>query len=427
MSCFMIQGGKPLSGEITASGNKNAVLPMLAACLLTDDELVLENVPAIRDVHSMLTILEHVGVKVDRGPSGIVKLCAAGAGGTHIPRELCEETRTSFLMVGPLLARSGRASVAAPGGDGIGRRRLDAHLYGLTRMGVEEEQQSFDFRAPHGLSGATLFFDEASVTATEHILMAAVRAKGTTTILNAAGEPHVQDLAKLLCAMGAQIEGAGTNTMTVTGVEQLSGARHRVVSDHIEVGSYLALVAATGGELTVRDTARGHYWMLHRVFERFGLELELGSDFVRLPGGQTPRIQRDAGNAMPRVDDGPWPQFPTDLMSAMIVLATQSEGTILFFEKMFESRLYFVDPLVQMGANIVVCDPHRAIVTGPTPLHGQTVRSPDIRAGMALVMGALCAVRRPTIIQNAEVIDRGYERIDEKLQSLGALFSREAD
>jgi UDP-N-acetylglucosamine 1-carboxyvinyltransferase len=425
MSRFVIHGGRPLGGEIQASGNKNAVLPMLAACLLTDDAVVLENVPAIRDVDSMLRILDHLGVEIAR-EGDTLRLRAREVGETEISRELCEETRTSFLMVGPLLARFGRVKVWPPGGDEIGRRRLDAHFYGLRALGAEVDEEELEFRAPAGLSGRTLFFDEPSVTATEHILMTAVLAKGTSVLLNAASEPHVQDLAKLLIAMGARIEGLNTDTLTVTGVERLGGARHRVVSDHVEAGSYLALAAATGGEIVVRDTVRAHYWMIHRVFERFGLHLELERDAVRLPGGQTPRIRPDAGGAVPRVDDGPWPQFPSDLMSAMIVLATQSEGSLLFFEKMFESRLYFVDPLVQMGANIVVCDPHRVLVSGRTPLRGQTVRSPDIRAGMALLIAALCAGRRPSIVHNAGVIDRGYERVEEKLRSLGADIVREA-
>jgi len=345
----------------------------------------------------------------------------------EIPWELSEKTRTSFLLVAPLLTRSDRVKVHPPGGDTIGRRRLDPHFYGLRSLGVLVDEQELDFRAPRGFEGRVLFFDEPSVTATEHILMAAVVAEGVTEIRNAAGEPHVQDLGRMLQGMGAQIEGLGTNTLTVTGVKRLGGTRHRVASDHVEAASYLALAAATGGRLRVTDTVRGHYWMIHRVFERFGLDLELGTDSVSLPPGQRPRIRTDAGGAIPRVDDGPWPQFPTDLMSSMLVLATQSEGTVLFFEKMFESRLYFVDPLIQMGANAIVCDPHRVIVHGPTRLRGQTVRSPDIRAGMALLMAALCAGGRPSVVQNAEIIDRGYERIDEKLRSLGADLVREED
>jgi UDP-N-acetylglucosamine 1-carboxyvinyltransferase len=424
MSKFVIRGGRPLSGEIAASGNKNAALPMIAAALLSQEEVVLENVPAIRDVDSMLAILAHLGVHVARDGDR-VRIHAVDIKTAEIPWELSEKTRTSFLMVAPLLTRSDRVKVHPPGGDGIGRRRLDSHFYGLRALGVEVDEQELEFRAPRGFEGRILFFDEPSVTATEHILMAAVVADGKTEIRNAASEPHVQDLGRLLIAMGAQIEGLGTNNLVVTGVTSLHGATHRIASDHIEVGSYLALAAATGGQVRITGTVRGHYWMIHRVFERFGLELELGNDFVELPPGQTARIRPDAGGAIPRVDDGPWPQFPTDMMSPMLVLATQSEGTILFFEKMFESRMYFVDPIIQMGANIIVCDPHRVIVHGVTPLRGQTVRSPDIRAGMALIIAALCAGKRPSVVQNAQVIDRGYDRIETKLRALGADITRE--
>ncbi len=426
MSRFIIRGGEPIAGEITASGNKNAVLPMLAACLLTDEEVVLENVPEIRDVAAMIEILAFLGVRIARD-GDTVRVQATDVRENEIPRELGERVRTSFLTVGPLLSRTGEVRVCAPGGDLIGRRRLDAHFYGLRGLGVEVDVDKLEFHQSGRLEGCVLFFDEASVTATEHIMLTACLARGTTTLRNAASEPHVQDLGKLLNGMGAKIEGLNTNTLTITGVDRLHGTRHRVVSDHIEVGSYLALAAATGGGIAIHDTVRGHYWMYHRVFERFGIELQLESDRIVLPPGQTPRIQREAGGATPRVDDGPWPQFPTDMMSPMLVLATQSEGTVLFFEKMFESRMYFVDPLVQMGANIIVCDPHRVIVTGPSRLRGQTVRSPDIRAGMALLMAALCASGQPSVVQNADIVDRGYERVEEKLRSLGADITRAPD
>jgi UDP-N-acetylglucosamine 1-carboxyvinyltransferase len=426
MSKFIIHGGRPLSGEIVAGGNKNAVLPAIAASLLTDEEVVLENVPEIRDVDRMLEILAHLGAEVIREGARL-RIRAENIRHSEIPRDLCQVTRTSFLFVGPLLSRCGRAKVDAPGGDSIGRRRLDSHFYGLRLLGVDVDEDRFEFKAEKRLQGSVLFFDEASVTATEHLMMTAALAEGTTTLLNAASEPHVQDLGKLLNDMGAQIEGLGTNTLTITGVDKLRGTTHRIVSDHIEAGSYLALAAATGGSLTVRDTVRGHYWMVNRVFQRFGLKLVLESDRVELPGGQLPRVQPDAGGMTPRVDDGPWPQFPTDMMSPMLVLATQSEGTVLFFEKMFESRMYFVDPLIQMGANIIVCDPHRVVVTGKSRLRGQTVRSPDIRAGMGMLMAALCAADRPSVVQNADIIDRGYDRIEDKLRALGADIVREVD
>ena len=426
MSRFVIHGGRPLEGEIRASGSKNAVLPMIAAALLTEEEVVLENVPSIRDVDVMLEIAGHIGAEVSRSGDRVA-IRAADLSDAPLPHELCERVRTSVLFVAPLLHRLGRAKLHPPGGDGIGRRRLDTHFYGLRQLGATVDDREFEFTADEGLEGAKIFFDEASVTATEHILMAAALARGTTTILNAASEPHVMDLARMLCSMGAQIEGLHTNTLTITGVERLGGTSHRVVSDHIEVGSYLALAAATGGGITIHDTVRGHYWMMHRVFERFGLELDIKSDRIVLPSGQAPRIQPDAGGAVPQVDDGPWPQFPTDMMSPFLVLATQSEGTILFFEKMFEGRMYFVDPLVQMGANAIICDPHRVIISGPSRLRGQTVRSPDIRAGMAMIIAALCSTGRPCIVQNAEIVDRGYERVEEKLRALGADILREAD
>ena len=323
---FVIRGGRPLSGELRISGNKNAVLPMIAASLLTRDEVVLENVPDIRDVDSMLEIAAHLGVEISREDSTL-RLRAARIEQDEVPWELCEKTRTSFLFVAPLLHRVGRAKVYPPGGDLIGRRRLDSHFYGLRKLGCEVDASEFELAAPAGMTGDVLFFDEASVTATEHILMAAVLAKGRTEIRNAASEPHVQNLAELLIAMGAQIEGLNSNLLVVHGVEALHGARCRVEGDHIEAGSFLALAAATGGSISVTGTRRGHYWMIHRVFERFGLALELQADRISLPAGQMPRIQPDAGGHVPRVDDGPWPQFPSDLMSAMVVLATQSEGT----------------------------------------------------------------------------------------------------
>ena len=426
LSRFVIHGGRPLQGEIRASGSKNAVLPMIAAALLTEEEVVLENVPSIRDVDVMLEIAGQIGAEVSRLDDRVT-IKGANLTDAPLPAELCEKVRTSVLFVAPLLHRLGRAKLHPPGGDGIGRRRLDTHFYGLRQLGVTVDEVEFEFTAQERMEGALIFFDEASVTATEHILMAASLAKGTTTILNAASEPHVMDLALLLIGMGADIEGLYTNTLRVTGVERLHGATHRVVSDHIEVGSYLALAAATGGGITIHDTVRGHYWMMNRVFERFGIELDIKSDRIVLPAGQTPKIQPDAGGAVPSVDDGPWPQFPTDMMSPFLVLATQSEGTILFFEKMFEGRMYFVDPLIQMGANAIICDPHRVIISGRSPLRGQTVRSPDIRAGMAMIIAALCATHRPCVVQNAEIVDRGYERVEEKLRALGADIVREAD
>ncbi len=390
---FQIDGGAPLRGNVTPSGNKNAALPMIAAALLTDEQVVLENVPHIRDVVAMLKILDHLDVEHEFS-GNTLRICAANLQRSDLPESLCREIRTSFLFVAPLLVRLGRADLHPPGGDVIGRRRLDAHVYGLEGLGATVDIDRFEFSAPQGLSARHLFFDEASVTATEHIMMAAVVARGTSIICNAASEPHVQDLAQLLIAMGAKIDGLNTNTLTINGVESLHGTTHRIASDHIEVGSFLALAAATGGTITVNDIVSSHYWMIQRVFQkRFGVLLDsnANANTITIRGPARAAVQKDMLGHIPRVDDGPWPQFPSDLMSTMIVLATQAQGTVLFFEKMFESRMYFVDQLIQMGAGIIVCDPHRVVVTGPTPLRSQYMSSPDIRAGMALLIAALCA------------------------------------
>jgi UDP-N-acetylglucosamine 1-carboxyvinyltransferase len=426
MSKFVIHGGRPIKGHVRVSGNKNAALPMIAASLLTDEEVVLENVPDIRDVATMLEIASYLGAEIERDGS-TVRIRAREIVHHEVPWELCEKNRTSFMFIAPLLHRVEEAQVHPPGGDLIGRRRLDAHYYGFEKLGCNVDPDSFRVSVDEGMRGSILFFDEASVTATEHIMMAAVLADGVSEIRNAASEPHVQDLANMLISMGANITGTGTNTLVVTGVDRLNGTTHRIEGDHIEAGSYLALGAALGGELEIEGVRGGHYWMINRVFERVGIDLEISADSIYLAGGQSPRIQPDIGGKTPRVDDGPWPQFPSDLMSSMLVLATQSRGTVLFFEKLFESRMYFVDPLVQMGANIIVCDPHRVIVSGKTDLIGQTVRSPDIRAGMALIIAALCATRRPSVVQNAEIVDRGYEDIVGKLTALGAQIERVPD
>lgn len=423
MGEFIIEGGRSLNGEITIGGNKNAILPMIAAALLTDEEVVFHNVPQILDVSTMLRILEHLGADINLEGSQLRIRCHTIRSG-EIPRNLCSALRTSFLFVAPLLIRTGCAKVYPPGGDIIGRRRLDAHFYGLRSLGATINEEDFEFKVPpKGLTGRDLFFDESSVTATEHIMMAATLTDGVTTIRNAASEPHVQDVARLLIKMGANIDGLNTNTLTITGVDRLHGATHRVVSDHIETGSYLALVSATGGHVTIHDTVRSHYWMIQRIFQRFNIRLEFADDRVHLPSEQMPIIQNDVGGQIPQIDDGPWPQFPSDLMSAILVLATQAKGTVLFFEKMFESRMYFVDRLIQMGANAIVCDPHRVVVSGKTQLRNQSMSSPDIRAGMALIIAALCA-KGTSVIQNAEVVDRGYERMVDKLQSLGAAIER---
>lgn len=419
MRSLHVAGNAEIHGEVTISGNKNAALPMIAALLLTDEEVVLRNVPDILDVRAMLQIAGELGAEYRFEHNTLVFRCADIAT-TTVDRELCSRNRTSILFAAPLLARCGRAELYPPGGDVIGRRRLDGHFYGLTRLGAEMSGElTYRFAAPHGLEGRELFLDEASVTATEQILIAAVTARGTTTLYNAACEPHVRDLALMLNAMGAKISGAGSNTLEIEGVEKLHGTDYTVVGDHIEAGSFLALGAAAGGELTIRGTAPRHYWMLRRVFERLGIEMTLHADHIFLPGGQTPRIECDFGGHIPQISDGPWPQYPSDMMSCTIVAATQCIGTVMFFEKMFESRIYFTDRLISMGANAIVCDPHRVVISGRSQLHGVTMSSPDIRAGMAMVIAALCA-RGESTIHSAEVIYRGYENLVGKLAAIGA-------
>jgi len=423
MSIFEIEGGVALHGSVRASGNKNAILPMIAACILTDQEMILENVPDIIDVRHMLEVITDLGGKVERSGER-VSIHVARLNKSEIGHELCNKVRTSILCVAPLLHRAGKASLFPPGGDVIGRRRLDTHFYGLQKLGASIKLgATYDFSLPRPMSGADMFFDEPSVTGTEHILMAAVVSAGHTLIRNAASEPHVQDLAHMLNAMGAKISGIGTNQLSIVGVSSLHGTTHQVCHDHIEAASYLALAAATGGEIRVEGTDLHSYWMCRRVFATLGVRIELHKDHIFLPGQQEMRITPDYDGSMPVIDDGPWPQFATDQMSCMITLATQAEGNVLFFEKMFESRLYFVDKLIAMGARAVVCDPHRVVISGRAKLRATTLSSPDIRAGMALLGAALCASGKSTV-QNANMIERGYERIEEKLLGLGARITR---
>jgi UDP-N-acetylglucosamine 1-carboxyvinyltransferase len=424
MARFIIHGGKRLSGTYAPGGNKNAVLPMLAACVLTDQPVVLENVPLIEDVRTMLDLLSGLGVDV--GLKGhVVTLCARGLRRSKLDPELCRKVRASILLAGPMAARLGRVTLSPPGGDIIGRRRLDTHFLGLQALGIEVEGgKHFVFRRKR-LEGAAMVLDEASVTATENVLMAATLAKGETTIFNAACEPHVTDLAHLLNKMGAQITGVGTNRLIIRGVESLHGAAHIVQPDYIEIGSFVAAAAATGGELKVAGVEPEPMLIISKTFQKLGIKLQVEENTLTCPGRQTRRIIRDFGSAIPKIEDGPWPMFPSDLMSVSLVAATQAKGTALFFEKMFESRMYFVDYLIGMGAGIVVCDPHRVLVTGPSRLHGTNMASPDIRAGMALLIAALCA-KGESVIHNAQTIDRGYERVEERLRALGADIVREA-
>jgi UDP-N-acetylglucosamine 1-carboxyvinyltransferase len=424
MEKFVIEGGVPLSGTIVPAGNKNGALPILAACLLTNDEVILRNVPRISDVEAMTLLLEGVGARVEWLGAGEVAIDASTVDRQEVDRELATRIRASFLLAGPLLARFGRAYMPPPGGDVIGRRRLDPHLDAFRALGASvKHERDILIEAPLGLRPCDFLMDEPSVMATENALMAAALTRGPTVIRNAASEPHVQDLARMLVAMGAAIDGIGSNVMTVHGASSLRGCTHTIAPDHIEIGSFMALAGVTGGELIVKDTVPEDLRMIRLVFERLGLRTEVTGADVIVPGNQQLVIRNDVGNHMPKIEDGPWPAFPADLTSIALALATQAEGSVVIHEKMFENRLFFTDKLVMMGAEIVICDPHRAIVAGPRRLRGERVESPDIRAGMAMLIAALCA-DGVTEIGNIRQIDRGYERIDERLRELGARITR---
>jgi UDP-N-acetylglucosamine 1-carboxyvinyltransferase len=427
MEKFIIQGGVPLSGEIVPAGNKNAALPILAACLLTEDELVVRNVPRIRDVQSMLGLLERLGVKVAWMGENELRLQADNIIGTEVDEELADRIRASFLVAGPLLARFGDVRMPPPGGDTIGRRRLDAHLDAFRDLGAKIAGDVWIELSgpPEGLRPTRIFMDEPSVMGTENALLAAALTPGPTTIANAACEPHVQDLARLLCKMGAQVDGIGSNVMTVHGRDKLDGAEHDVCSDHIEVASFMALAAATSGELRIRNVVPEDLEGIRRHFRRLGLQTMLEGSDLLVPPEQKLTVRDDQGDAIPKIDDGPWPAFPADLTSIALALATQADGTIMIHEKMFENRLFFVDKLVAMGARIHLSDPHRAVVSGPSRLHGARLESPDIRAGMAMLIAALAA-DGTSEIGNVAQIDRGYERIDTRLRDLGARIERVA-
>ena len=421
----MIQGGEPLSGELTVAGNKNAALPILAACLLTEEELLLHRVPRIRDTEAQVALLEGLGVAASWVGDNSLRLCAASVAEVSVDEALAARIRASFLLAGPLLARFGEARMPPPGGDFIGRRRLDAHLDAFADLGarIEGDRWIELSSKPEGLRACAIFMDEPSVMGTENALMAAALTPGPTTIANAACEPHVQDLARLLARMGADVDGIGSNVMTVHGRDRLGGAEHTISADHIEVGSFMALAAVTEGEVRIRDVEPADLVNVRRQFGRLGLTSEIeGTDMI-VPAGQRLRVRADLGDAIPKIEDGPWPAFPADLTSIALALATQADGEILIFEKMFENRLFFVDKLVAMGARITLCDPHRAIVSGPSRLHGERLESPDIRAGMAMLIAALAA-DGVSEIGNIRQIDRGYEQIDERLRGLGAKIER---
>ena len=420
---FVIEGKHPLTGTIRAAGNKNGALPILAACLLTDEPVTLRNVPRIRDVDTMLELLVDLGADAAWSGTNEVRVCTAAVSKSAPDSRLCRTIRASFLLAGPLLARFGRATMPPPGGDVIGRRRLDPHIHAFDELGASIEiGATYDVRTD-GLRGAHVFLDEASVMATENTVMAAVLARGETVLGNAACEPHVQDLCRFLVRLGARIEGIESNVLRIEGVERLGGGEWTIAPDHIEVGSFIGMAAITGGDVTVEATRPRDLVAIVPAFAKLGVTVEIRGDAVHVPSGQQLIVKDDLGGMVPKIEDGPWPAFPSDLTSIAATVATQAFGTVLMFEKMFENRLFFTDKLVSMGARIILCDPHRAVITGPAQLVGQRMESPDIRAGMSMLLAALAAHGQSTI-GAAHQIDKGYERIDERLRALGAHIER---
>ena len=426
MSKLIIEGKKPLQGEILPSGNKNAALPLLAASLLTDEPVVFSNLPDIRDVNTMIALLESLGASIERLGPGKIKIIARGIRSADLNPDLCRQIRASILLAGPITARTGRLELPPPGGDVIGRRRIDTHILALEGLGAtaayKREEKVFRFKAD-GLRGANIILDEASVTATENAIMAAVLASGDSTIRNAASEPHIQELCHFLNRLGARIENIGSNTLQIQGVTSLSGGEFSIGPDYLEVVSFIGAAAVTGGSIRIKKAAPKYMDMIQLVFNRLGVVWEIDEEDILVPADQPLEIEPDFGNMIPEISVMPWPAFPTDLISIAIVVATQSKGIVLFHDWMYESRMYFTDKLRGMGAQIVVCDPHRCIVQGPTRLYGENVESPDIRAGLALVLAALAAEGQSTI-SNVGQIDRGYQEIDAKLRTLGAEVRR---
>ena len=425
MQSFVIEGGRPLSGTVRASGNKNGALPILAACTLASAEVHLTNVPRIRDVETMVELLADLGADAEWVGPNEVRIDPEGMGKTDLDAELAREIRASFLLAGPLLARFGRVTVPPPGGDVIGRRRLDTHVHAFAALGADVHIDGVYELTADSLRGTRMYLDEASVMGTENAIMAAVLAEGETVLGHAACEPHIQDLCRFLVSIGAHIEGIGSNVLHIEGRPELGGGEYMVGPDHIEVASFVGLAAATGGEIVVTGVEPDDLISIVPAFRKLGVEMEISDASVRVPAGQHLLVEDDFGGQIPKIEDGPWPAFPADLTSIALAVATQAKGTILIFEKMFENRLFFVDKLVAMGARITLCDPHRAIVSGPSRLHGERMESPDIRAGMAILIAALCA-EGTSEIGNVGQIDRGYERIDERLRLLGARIERVA-
>ncbi|MBD3344513.1 MAG: UDP-N-acetylglucosamine 1-carboxyvinyltransferase [Chitinivibrionales bacterium] len=436
MAQFIVEGGKQLHGSISVTGNKNEALPLIAASLLCADPIALYNSPDIVDVRTMLEIAEHLGTRVKKNKPGIISLHTPSIEKTELPLMLSSQIRASILFASALLARTGQAIIPQPGGDSIGRRRLDTHFLVFEHLGAKLKIQrkvderglqttAYVLEAPKGITGASIYLDEASVTATENALILASAAKGKTTIANAASEPHVQGLCHFLKQMGVKIKGVGSNMLTVYGTDQFTPAEHVVGSDYIEAASFIGLAAATRSSITVTNINTQIMRMILFQFERIGVVVE--NDYkkrmIHVPEKQPLTIKKDLGSVIPKIEDSPWPGFPADLVSILLVVATQSRGTCLIHEKMFEARLFFVDKLLSMGAQIVLCDPHRAVIVGPSPLYGASISSPDIRAGMALLIAALAAEGQ-SHIQNIDQIDRGYQNIDIRLQSLGAQITR---
>lgn len=426
MEKFLIEGGHPLSGEVRPSGNKNAALPLLAACLLTDEPVILHNMPEIRDVRDMRLLIESLGVSLKFLGNHTYQIHAAEVRPADLDPDLCRRIRASILLAGPMTARTGDLLLPPPGGDVIGRRRVDTHILALQALGAEAEfdrpSRMFRFTAPK-LHGANILLDEASVTATENAIMAAVTANGLTILRNAASEPHIQELCHLLNAMGAQIENIGSNTLHIQGVSRLHGTEFTLSSDYLEVVSFIGAAVVTKSSIRIRDAVPQYLDMIGIVFRRLGVNWAVDGQDILVPAEQPLVIEPDLGDAIPSISVMPWPSFPTDLMSIAIVVATQSRGSVLFHDWMYPSRMFFIDKLVNMGAQIVLCDPHRCIVQGPTTLSPEKLESPDIRAGMALLLAALAAEGK-SVIRNVGQIDRGYERVDEKLRLLGAHIER---
>ena len=420
---YIIDGGFPIKGTIAASGNKNAALPCIAAALLTAEPVTLHNIPNIEDTAVMLNILQSFGARAENIGKNSWKITAKTLTSTTVPPELSKKIRASILFAGSLIARCGKAEMLPPGGDVIGRRRLDTHFLALTELGARVEINGKFLFTANKLRGADIFLDEASVTATENAIMASVLAEGSTIISNAASEPHVQSLCNMLVSMGAQIDGIGSNILRITGVNELHGCEFAIGPDFMEIGSFIGLAAATHGSITITGINPADMRPLKLGFSKLGISWSVNGTTLSVPSAQEFKVNTDIGNGTPKIDDAPWPGFPPDLTSIMTVVATQVEGTVLIFEKMFESRMFFVDKLINMGACITLCDPHRAVVTGPRMLHGDNLVSPDVRAGMAMVIAA-CTAHGESRISNVYQIERGYERLVERLQSIGAHIER---